>query len=28
MILGDIRHGNRILVDIHSDKECARLAHG
>lgn len=28
MILGDIRHGNRILVDIHSDTECARLGHG
>ena len=23
MILGDIRYGNRILVDIHADKECA-----
>jgi hypothetical protein len=28
MVLGDIRHGNRIFVDIHSDEECARLRHG
>ena len=28
VILGDIRHGNRLFVDIHSDEECARLRHG
>jgi len=28
MVLGDIRHGNRIFVDIHSNEECARLRHG
>src|SRR5262249_41620701 len=28
MLLGDIRDGNRLFVDIHSDKECARLGHG
>jgi hypothetical protein len=28
MLLGDIRHGNRILVDIHAEKEGARLGHG
>jgi hypothetical protein len=28
MILGDIRHSNGILVDIHADEECARLQHG
>jgi hypothetical protein len=28
MILGDIRHGNRVLVDIHSQEECARVRHG
>ena len=28
MILGDIRHGNGVLVDIHADEECARLGHG
>jgi hypothetical protein len=28
MRLGDIRHGNRLFVDIHADKECARLGHG
>lgn len=25
MVLSDIRHGDRIFVDIHADKECARL---
>jgi hypothetical protein len=28
MSLGDIRDGNRIVVDIHSDKECARVRPG
>jgi len=28
MVLGDIRHGNSIFVDIHSNEECARLRHG
>jgi hypothetical protein len=27
MVLGDIRHGNRIFVNIHSDEECSRLRH-
>jgi hypothetical protein len=25
MILGDIRHGKRLFVDIHADEECVRL---
>jgi hypothetical protein len=28
VILGDIRHGNCVFVDIQSDEECARLRHG
>jgi hypothetical protein len=28
MLLGDIRHGHRRLVDIHAEEECARLRHG
>ena len=24
----DKRHGNGVFVDIHADKECARLRHG
>ena len=28
MSLDDLRHGHRILVDIHAEKECARLGHG
>lgn len=28
MILSDIGDRNRVLVNIHSDKECARLRHG
>ena len=28
MLLGDRRHGNRCFVDIHADKECARLRQG
>src|SRR5215510_10719632 len=28
MLLGDIRHGHRILVDIQAAKECARRRHG
>jgi hypothetical protein len=28
MSLGDIGDSNRVFVDIHSDKECARLGHG
>jgi len=28
VILGDIRSGNRILVDIHAEEACARLGHG
>jgi hypothetical protein len=28
VLLGDIRYGNRILVDIHANEECARRRHG
>jgi len=28
MIVGDIRYGNRLFVDIHADAECARLRQG
>ena len=28
LVLGDIRHGKRVLVDIPADKECARLGQG
>ena len=28
VLLSHISHGNRLLVDIHSDEECARLGHG
>jgi hypothetical protein len=28
VILRHIRYGNRLLVDIHADEECARLGHG
>jgi hypothetical protein len=25
---GDVGHGNRVFVDIHSNVQCARLVHG
>jgi len=28
MLLGAIRYGNRLFVDIHADEACARLRHG
>jgi hypothetical protein len=27
-VLGDIRHGHRLFVDVHADEACARLRHG
>jgi hypothetical protein len=28
VVLGDLGHGNRVFVDIHSDVKRARLVHG
>jgi hypothetical protein len=28
VIFGDVSHGNRVFVDVHSDGQRARLAHG
>ena len=28
VIVGNLRHGNRVLVDSHADDECARRRHG
>jgi hypothetical protein len=28
MVFGDVGHGNRVFVDVHSDVKRARLVHG